>query len=104
MEMIIGRSHTPLNSSRTIGSVRRRDDNSRGKVQNVRGDSSDEGQGDRLFTSGDHVLEVRLYDGVQPDPVVTRTFHCRIEPQQVTDIYNRGNETAEFTIPPSFTK
>jgi hypothetical protein len=40
MEMIIGRSHTPLNSSRTIKSVRRRDDNSRGKVQNVRGDSS----------------------------------------------------------------
>ena len=39
MEMIIGRSLTPLNSSRTIGSVRRRDDNSRGKVQNVRGDS-----------------------------------------------------------------
>jgi hypothetical protein len=38
--MIIGRSHTPLNSSRTIGSVRQRDDNSRGKVQNVRGDSS----------------------------------------------------------------
>ena len=40
MEMIIGRSLTPLNSSRTMGSVRRRDDNSRGKVQNVRGDSS----------------------------------------------------------------
>src|SRR5712692_5732243 len=40
MDMIIGRSHRPLNSSRTIESVRQRDDNSRGKVQNVRGDSS----------------------------------------------------------------
>src|SRR5712692_1303932 len=40
METIIGRFLTPLNSSRTMGSVRRRDDNSRGKVQNVRGDSS----------------------------------------------------------------
>jgi hypothetical protein len=38
--MIIGRSLAPLNSSRTMGSVRRHDDNSRGKVQNVRGDSS----------------------------------------------------------------
>jgi hypothetical protein len=44
MEMIIGRSLTPLNSSRTMGSVRRHDDNSRGKVQNVRGDSSADGQ------------------------------------------------------------
>ena len=32
--------HTALNSSRTIGSLRRRDDNSRSKVQNVRRDSS----------------------------------------------------------------
>jgi hypothetical protein len=38
--MIIGRSLTPLNFSRTMGSVRRLDDNSRGKVQDVRGDSS----------------------------------------------------------------
>ena len=37
--MIIGRSLMPLNSSRTMGSVRRRDDNSRGKVQNVLRDS-----------------------------------------------------------------
>jgi hypothetical protein len=40
INMIIGRSLAPLNSSRTMGSVRRHDDNSRGKVQNVRGDSS----------------------------------------------------------------
>ena len=46
MGMIIGRSLTPLNSSRTLRAVRRRetvrrgDDNSRRKVQNVRGDSS----------------------------------------------------------------
>jgi hypothetical protein len=49
MKMIISRFHTPLNSSRTIGSVRRRDDNSRGKVQNVRGDSSAGGSSRRLF-------------------------------------------------------
>jgi hypothetical protein len=40
MGMIIDRSLMPLNSSRTMGSVRRRDDNSRGKVQNVREGSS----------------------------------------------------------------
>jgi hypothetical protein len=40
MDMIIGRSLMPLNSSRTMGSVRLRDDNSRGKVQIVRGHSS----------------------------------------------------------------
>jgi hypothetical protein len=40
--MIIGRSLTLRNSSRAMGSVRRRGDNSRGKVQNVRGDNSDE--------------------------------------------------------------
>jgi hypothetical protein len=40
MDMIVGRSLMPLNSSRTLGSVRRGDDNSRGRVQNVRGDSS----------------------------------------------------------------
>ena len=34
--------YTALNSSRTIGSLRRRDDNSRSKVQNVRKDSSAE--------------------------------------------------------------
>jgi hypothetical protein len=39
MGMIIGLSLTPLNSSRTMGGVRRRDDHSRGKVQNIRGDS-----------------------------------------------------------------
>jgi putative transposase len=39
MDLIIGRFRTPLNYSRTIGSVGRRDDNSRGKVQSVRGDS-----------------------------------------------------------------
>ena len=33
--LIIRRFLTPLNSSRTMGSVRRGDDNSRGKVQNV---------------------------------------------------------------------
>jgi len=32
--------HTPYNSSRTMGSLRRRDDNSRIKVQNVCKDSS----------------------------------------------------------------
>src|SRR5439155_24094987 len=40
IDMIIGRSLMLLNSSRTMGSVRRRDDNSRGKVQNVLADSS----------------------------------------------------------------
>src|SRR3989442_15917346 len=40
MRMIIGGSLTPLNSSRTMRGVRRSDDNSRKKVQNVRGDSS----------------------------------------------------------------
>jgi hypothetical protein len=46
MRMIIGRSLTPLNYSRTSRALRRRetvrrsDDNSRRKVQNVRGDSS----------------------------------------------------------------
>ena len=44
--MIIGRSLTPLNSSKAVRGVRRlemvrRDDNSRRKMQNVRGDSSD---------------------------------------------------------------
>jgi hypothetical protein len=42
MGMIIGRSPTPLNSTRTMRGVRRRDDNSRGNVQNVHGDSSAE--------------------------------------------------------------
>ena len=40
IRMIIGRSLTPLNSSSTMQGVRRRDENSRGKVQNVPGDSS----------------------------------------------------------------
>jgi hypothetical protein len=40
MAMIIDRSLTPLNSSRTMASSRRRDDNSRERVQNVHGDSS----------------------------------------------------------------
>ncbi len=40
IRMIIGRSLTPLNSSTTMQGVRRRDENSRGKVQNVPGDSS----------------------------------------------------------------
>jgi hypothetical protein len=40
MEMMIGRTVTPLNFSRTMGSIRRRDDKSRGKVQSVREDSS----------------------------------------------------------------
>src|SRR5712691_1471454 len=41
METIIGRFLTPLNSLRTMGErPSRRDDNSRGKVQNVRADSS----------------------------------------------------------------
>jgi hypothetical protein len=48
MDMIIDRSLMPLNYLRTMGSVRRRDDNSRGKVQNVRGDSSEEIRGDHL--------------------------------------------------------
>ena len=32
MEMMIGRSATPLNFSRTVGSIRRRDDNSRARA------------------------------------------------------------------------
>jgi hypothetical protein len=39
MDMIISRSLMPLNSLRTMGSVRRGDHNSRGKAQNVHGDS-----------------------------------------------------------------
>jgi hypothetical protein len=40
MRMIIGRSLTPLNSSRTMQGVRQRGDNSRGNERNVRRDSS----------------------------------------------------------------
>jgi hypothetical protein len=40
MDLIIGRFLPPLNSSKTLGRVRRRDDNSRGKVRKVRADSS----------------------------------------------------------------
>jgi hypothetical protein len=40
MDLIIGRFLPPLNSSKTVGSVRQRDDNSRGKVRKVRADSS----------------------------------------------------------------
>jgi hypothetical protein len=40
MRMIIGRSLTDLNSSRTMGVVRRRADSSRKKVQIVCADSS----------------------------------------------------------------
>src|ERR1700693_3420558 len=40
MDLIIGRFLPPLNSSKTVASVRRRDDNSRGKVRKVRADSS----------------------------------------------------------------
>jgi hypothetical protein len=39
MDMIIGRFLTPFNSSRAIGRVRWRDDNSRRNVQNLRRDS-----------------------------------------------------------------
>jgi hypothetical protein len=42
MDLIIGRFLPPLNSSKTVGRVRRRDDNSRGKVRKVRADSSAE--------------------------------------------------------------
>jgi hypothetical protein len=54
--------HTTLNSSRTMLSLRRRDDNSRSKVQNVRRDSSDgwfHGQtpDEMYFGSGDAVPE-----------------------------------------------
>ena len=66
--------------------------------------SRDEKPGDRLFTSGAHTLEVRLYDGIQSDPVVTWTFHCTLEPQQINDIYDKGNETTEFTISLVFDK
>ena len=37
MDLIIGRFLPPLNSSKTVGSVRRRDDKSRGKVRKVGG-------------------------------------------------------------------
>jgi hypothetical protein len=57
---------------------------------------------DRLFTYGDHTLEVRLYDGIQNAPVVRRDFKTRLETKQVSDIYSSGNETAEFTVPLSF--
>jgi hypothetical protein len=40
MDLIISRFLTPLNSSMMMGRVRWRDENSRGKVQNIRGDSS----------------------------------------------------------------
>jgi hypothetical protein len=64
--------------------------------------SRDEGQGDRLFTSGEHVLEVRLYDGVTNEPIVIRRFGLKLEPQQIADIYGRGSETTEFAIPLTF--
>ena len=62
MRMIIGRSLRPLNSSRrmraSVGVCCRRDGNSRGKVQNVRGGSSHvspgalaSARGGRLFTT-----------------------------------------------------
>jgi hypothetical protein len=35
MDLIIGRFLPPLNSSKTVGNVRRRDDNSRRKVRKV---------------------------------------------------------------------
>jgi hypothetical protein len=40
MDLIIGRFLPPLNSSKTVGNVRRRDDNSRRKVRKVPADSS----------------------------------------------------------------
>ena len=47
MDLIISRFPTPLNSSRTMGSVRWRDENLLGKEQNVRADSSAKGQEER---------------------------------------------------------
>ena len=55
MGMIIGRSLAPLNSLRTMQGVRRRDDTSREKVQNVRGDSSADGSG--VLVTNLHVIQ-----------------------------------------------
>jgi hypothetical protein len=68
MRMIIGRLLTPLNYSRTWRAgrrretVRRSDDNSRRKVQNVRGDSSAMSITAALWTIDEKSIE---YDGIE---------------------------------------
>ena len=47
--MIIGCPLTPLNSLKDDAGIRRRDDNSRKKVQDVRGDSSENHQHDLVY-------------------------------------------------------
>jgi hypothetical protein len=84
MRMIIGRWLTSLNSSRTMRCFRRRDDNSRKKVQNVRGDSSviylgsevtndaiDEGFNKHFHPGKTHV-ERRLL--IEPSPAPESTY------------------------------
>lgn len=61
--------------------------------------SREEGANDRLFTSGKHLLEVRLFDGVQTEPVVKRSFSCSLEAKDVANVYSPGSETSEFTVP-----
>jgi hypothetical protein len=66
--LIISRSLTPLNSSRTSRAVRRTcagprcNDNSRQKVQNVRGDSSDRAARARVGDPQLGIEEVSLDD------------------------------------------
>jgi hypothetical protein len=70
--MIMGRSLTPLNSSRALRAVRQRetvrrnDDNSRRKVHNVRGGSSDKLQRDLKTVEsryGEDVLQLVIASG-----------------------------------------
>ena len=69
--MIIGRSLTPLNSSRTLRAVRRRetvrrsDDNPRRKMQNVRGDSSAAYFSYGSVSKARHAVELHVYNSVR---------------------------------------
>ena len=58
--MIIGPSLTPLNSWKTIGSVLRRDDNSREKVQNVYGECAVKGESVQPVQVRSKEVSVRL--------------------------------------------
>jgi hypothetical protein len=94
MAMIIDRSLTRLNSSKTMASSRRRDDTSRERVQKVRGDSSAANQrlGDaESLPHPTREARERLFAGVPEIDLVEQAVHHVPSLTATTDAFEDGH-------------
>jgi len=54
--------------------------------------------GSRLFTAGNHSLELQLFNDIDPKPAATKKFELNLTPDNISFIYNPKNQSTQLPV------